>query len=86
MLNAVGEEILAPEFDQIQVENEQFILVRKNGKAGVLKSSGEALFPIDYLEIIPDWSGSQILVQAAYEPVVIPVLETEDRKRKKGAQ
>lgn len=84
LLNAIGEEILAPEFDQIQVENEQFILVRKNGKAGVLKSSGEVVFPLDYLDIIPDWSGNQILVQAAYEPVVIPVLEQEDRKRKKG--
>lgn len=86
LLSLTGEEILAPEFDQIQVENEQFILVRKNGKVGVLKSSGEVLFPLDYLEIVPDWSGNQIYIQAPYEPVVIPISEPEERKRKKGAE
>lgn len=85
LLNSSGEEILATEFDQIEVEKDQFILVRNNGKVGLIKSTGEVILPLDYLELIPDWSGNQVLVRAAYVPPVNPEAAPTKRIRKRGA-
>ena len=85
LLNPEGMEILAPEFDLIQFENKDFVLFGKDGKVGAVKESGDVIFPMNYEAIIPDWSNGQILLKELYVPVVIPVEETKNGKRKKGA-
>ncbi|TDQ18353.1 WG repeat protein [Algoriphagus boseongensis] len=85
LLNPEGKQIIAPEFDFIQFENQDFILLANSGKVGVIKENGDMVFPMDYEEIIPDWTNNQILVKEMYTPVVIPVEEPSNGKRKKGA-
>jgi hypothetical protein len=60
-------------------------IVYKNGLAGIINSSGNTLFPIQYQQIQLDWSGQKVLAKEMYVPVVIPV-EEPGNKRKKGAK
>ncbi|WP_026950396.1 WG repeat-containing protein [Algoriphagus mannitolivorans] len=85
LLNPEGVEIVAPEFDLIQFENKDFVLLGKGGKVGAIKDTGDVVFPINYEAIIPDWSNGQIYLKELYVPVVIPVEESKNGKRKKGA-
>lgn len=85
LLNPEGVEIIAPEFDLIQFENKDFVLLGKEGKVGAIKETGDVIFPINYEAIIPDWTHGQILLKELYVPVVIPIEESKTGKRKKGA-
>lgn len=86
LLDQSGKEVLAIAFDNIQVEKTNFFIVTQGGLTGVLNDRGDVLYPINYQEIVADWSGNQILVKALYEPVVIiQPEESTHGKRKKGA-
>jgi hypothetical protein len=84
LLDPNGNLVVNPEFDFIQFENREFILLSKSGKVGVIKETGDVVFPMNYEQIIPDWANEQVLVKEMYNPVVIPLVEPGNGKRKKG--
>ena len=85
LLDSAGLEVLPVEFENIQMEKSDFLIVRKGGLVGGLNLQGDVIIPIHYQEIVADWSGNQILAKELYQPVIIQADEPISPKRKKGA-
>ena len=86
LANASGTEISIPKFDELRKEGPDKILIRRGGKYGLMKETGEYSLPIYYKNIIFDPGNQKILAEE--EPIAAPILVEEETKRKnsrKGA-
>ena len=81
-----GKEIVEPKFQELRREDLNRILVRMDGKYGIMDENGNYLLPLYYKNIIFDLPSNQILAEDYYQ-FFIPESEPKQTsaKKKKGA-